>query len=139
MTLISMRESQNSVQNELAAIIGFSQWKNRASQQVRLRDAGAANRMHGATNVSRISPTQARPALRRRIRRNPPEGCLQVRRRRASSHSWTSAAYQPAQIERRQCRHLPLGARRRRTAGLCAHRIGGIDPLLPLGSPSGSR
>jgi hypothetical protein len=41
-----MRESQNSVQNELAAIIGFSQRKNRASQQFEAPGAGADNSMH---------------------------------------------------------------------------------------------
>jgi hypothetical protein len=41
-----MREFQKCVQNESAAIIGFSQWKYRASQRFEDRGVGPDNRMH---------------------------------------------------------------------------------------------
>ncbi|MDP2882153.1 MAG: hypothetical protein Q8N89_11290 [Azonexus sp.] len=43
--MISMRESQNSVHNELAAIIRFSQWEKRASRQFEAPGAGADHSM----------------------------------------------------------------------------------------------
>ena len=63
-----MRESQNSVQNELAAIIVFSQRENLASQQFEHPSVGADNRMHSRDERFKESGApqrHARPALRK--------------------------------------------------------------------------